>query len=78
MCGIFAVKYFDAARSIDPAMVKEATDLMHHRGPDDFGYYVSNNIGLGHRRLSIIDLSTGFHRRRQTGQNRGKLYLPLS
>jgi len=59
MCGIFAVKYFDAARPVEPAVVKKATDLMHHRGPDDSGYYVSGNIGLGHRRLSIIDLSSG-------------------
>ncbi len=32
---------------------------MRHRGPDDDGYYINNNIGLGQRRLSIIDLSTG-------------------
>ena len=35
------------------------TDPLAHRGPDDFGYYVDNTVGLGHRRLSIIDLSTG-------------------
>ena len=32
---------------------------MHHRGPDDEGMYLSGNVGLGHRRLSIIDLNTG-------------------
>jgi len=40
-------------------MVREATDVMHHRGPDDSGYVTDRNTGLGHRRLSIIDLSSG-------------------
>jgi asparagine synthase (glutamine-hydrolysing) len=35
------------------------TGSMVHRGPDDEGYYIQNGVGLGHRRLSIIDLSTG-------------------
>ena len=35
------------------------TDLVTHRGPDSAGYYLNGAIGLGHRRLSIIDLSTG-------------------
>lgn len=39
--------------------ITEMTDPLAHRGPDDFGYYVDNTVGLGHRRLSIIDLSTG-------------------
>ncbi|MEM2093630.1 MAG: hypothetical protein QXE16_05045, partial [Candidatus Bathyarchaeia archaeon] len=34
-------------------------DLLYHRGPDGGGMYCSGSIGLGHRRLSIIDLSTG-------------------
>ena len=34
-------------------------DSMRHRGPDDEGYYISGQIGLGHRRLSIIDLNRG-------------------
>jgi len=59
MCGVFAIHFFDAQRQVDASMVKQSTDLMHHRGPDDSGYHVSKNIGLGHRRLSIIDLSSG-------------------
>jgi asparagine synthase (glutamine-hydrolysing) len=35
------------------------TDVMRHRGPDDEGFYISGRVGLGHKRLSIIDLSTG-------------------
>jgi len=59
MCGIFSIYSFDKARAIDLSLVKNATDEMIHRGPDDAGYYVNGNIGLGHRRLSIIDLSLG-------------------
>ena len=59
MCGIFSIYSFDKARTIDLSLVKSATDEMMHRGPDDAGYYVNGNIGLGHRRLSIIDLSLG-------------------
>lgn len=59
MCGIFGIFYTDSSRPVDSAMVKGSTDLMVHRGPDDSGYYVSGNVGLGHRRLSIIDLSSG-------------------
>jgi asparagine synthase (glutamine-hydrolysing) len=35
------------------------TESLHHRGPDGDGYYIQGNIGLGHRRLAIIDLTTG-------------------
>jgi len=59
MCGIFAMQYFDPSRTVDVALLKQATDMMLHRGPDDAGYHVSGNIGLGHRRLSIVDLSSG-------------------
>ena len=41
------------------ANIKRMTDLIAHRGPDDEGYYTDNNIALGFRRLSIIDLNTG-------------------
>jgi asparagine synthase (glutamine-hydrolysing) len=57
MCGIFGLYYLDHYHFVDKNIVINATDEMTHRGPDDSGYYVNNNIGLGHRRLSIIDLS---------------------
>lgn len=57
MCGIFGIKYVDPARSVQQRLVVEATNLMSHRGPDDSGYWVRGGVGLGHRRLSIIDLS---------------------
>ncbi len=39
--------------------IRQMTSPLAHRGPDEFGYYVGDNIALGHRRLSIIDLKTG-------------------
>ena len=45
--------------TVSPALVKAMADTIHHRGPDDEGYYVSGPIGLGFRRLSIIDLQSG-------------------
>src|SRR5690348_11916663 len=59
MCGIAGIFHFDNSRSTDSAVLKKMTDCLSHRGPDGEGYYMKNNIGLGHRRLTIIDLSTG-------------------
>jgi asparagine synthase (glutamine-hydrolysing) len=55
MCGIFGV----ASENIKGFPVKQATDTLIHRGPDESGTYSDDHVGLGHRRLSIIDLSTG-------------------
>jgi len=57
MCGIFGIRYADPGRPVPERLVVESTDLMTHRGPDDAGYWVRGAVGLGHRRLSIIDLS---------------------
>lgn len=59
MCGITGIFHFDKERAVDNHQLKKMTDIIRHRGPDGEGYYVKNNIGLGHRRLSIIDLQTG-------------------
>jgi asparagine synthase (glutamine-hydrolysing) len=56
MCGICGK--WDADGVSLPALQRMA-DLIRHRGPDDDGFYVSGSIGLGNRRLSIIDLNTG-------------------
>ncbi len=58
MCGICGKITFDET-SVSPKLVKAMADTITHRGPDDEGYYVSGNVGLGFRRLSIIDLNTG-------------------
>lgn len=59
MCGICGKLTFDNEATISPALLKVMADTIHHRGPDDEGYYVSGPIGLGFRRLSIIDLQSG-------------------
>jgi asparagine synthase (glutamine-hydrolysing) len=50
---------FGSEARVSPSLVKAMADTIHHRGPDDEGYYVSGPIGLGFRRLSIIDLQSG-------------------
>ena len=59
MCGICGRINFESAKSIDEALLKSMMSSMHHRGPDDEGIYLAGNVGLGHRRLSIIDLNRG-------------------
>jgi asparagine synthase (glutamine-hydrolysing) len=50
--------YFDGAPASE-ALVTQMADALHHRGPDERGAYVGPSVALGHRRLSIIDLSSG-------------------
>lgn len=59
MCGIAGILLFESKESISLASLKIMTDAIAHRGPDGEGQWVdpSNGIGLGHRRLSIIDLT---------------------
>jgi asparagine synthase (glutamine-hydrolysing) len=59
MCGIAGRFNFDPAHAVDRAHLAAMTDAVAHRGPDAAGYFVDGAIGLGHRRLSIIDLATG-------------------
>ena len=59
MCGITGIVYHDKDRIVRPEDLKAMTDVIFHRGPDDEGFFTSENIGLGFRRLSIIDLQTG-------------------
>lgn len=56
MCGIAGVLRFDGG-PVDAGLVKAMTDSLAHRGPDGEGTYISGPVGLGHRRLAIIDLS---------------------
>ena len=57
MCGINGIFHFQSQRKIDSKILTKMRDSMDHRGPDDQGLFVENNIGLGHRRLSILDVS---------------------
>src|SRR3989344_1728808 len=58
MCGISGVYYFNSKKA-DKRFLKSMNDKISHRGPDDSGYHIDNNVGLAHARLSIIDLKTG-------------------
>ena len=59
MCGIAGILYQDPSRRVDRDTLRRMTGTLSHRGPDGKGYYEDGNIGLGHRRLAIIDLATG-------------------
>jgi len=63
MCGLAG--FVDFRKNTDLSTLKKMTDVLHHRGPDDSGYSFRElqgaSIGLGHRRLSILDLSTLGH-----------------
>jgi asparagine synthase (glutamine-hydrolysing) len=59
MCGISGFFHFQKEISAEAGVVKRMTNVISHRGPDGDGFYVKQNIALGHRRLAIIDLSTG-------------------
>jgi asparagine synthase (glutamine-hydrolysing) len=59
MCGICGKLNLDSESNVSPLIVRAMADTIAHRGPDDEGYYISGQIGLGFRRLSIIDLATG-------------------
>lgn len=58
MCGICGIYHFDGQR-IDKALLQRMNNTLIHRGPDGEGYFIDSSIGLGHRRLSIIDLEGG-------------------
>jgi len=60
MCGIAGVLHFDATE-VDKARLIQMRDILQHRGPDDTGLWIDGQVGLAHRRLSIIDLSAAGH-----------------
>lgn len=57
MCGIAGIFQTRDNRPVDRDLLARMTDAMEHRGPDDRGLHLAPGLGLGHRRLSIIDLS---------------------
>ena len=56
MCGINGIYHLNN-QPVDQYVLESMRDIMEHRGPDGHGYFIDHNIGLGHRRLSILDLS---------------------
>jgi asparagine synthase (glutamine-hydrolysing) len=59
MCGLCGVLNFDGQAPVDQEGLAAMTATLQKRGPDDLGYFRSGPVGLGHRRLSIIDLEMG-------------------
>ncbi|HEX3102013.1 MAG TPA: asparagine synthase (glutamine-hydrolyzing), partial [Pyrinomonadaceae bacterium] len=60
MCGINGIAFSPSSgRHVDESRLVAMRDILHHRGPDDGGIFRDGNIGLGHRRLSIVDVAHG-------------------
>jgi len=59
MCGICGKLNFNRQKYVDQGLIRQMMDMIQHRGPDASGEFLSGPVGLGHRRLSIIDLDTG-------------------
>ena len=60
MCGIAGLINLDGS-PVSPVILKKMTDEIAHRGPDGEGQWIESNVGIGHRRLAIIDLSPAGH-----------------
>ena len=66
MCGISLIVGANG-QLVPGELIRTMTNKVAHRGPDDDGYFVERNLALGHRRLSIIDLSPAGHQPMQRG-----------
>lgn len=69
MCGIAGILNFNY-QPVAHSQIKKMTDVIVYRGPDGQGEYIDRNIGLGHRRLAIIDLTPAGHQPMQTKNGR--------
>jgi asparagine synthase (glutamine-hydrolysing) len=68
MCGFVGI-VSRKSNDVNPERIKKMTDVIEYRGPDDSGYWIDGNVGLGHRRLSIIDISAAGHQPMHTEGN---------
>jgi len=60
MCGINGIAFSSrSGRMVSREVLETMRDVIRHRGPDDEGIFISRNVGLGHRRLSIVDVAAG-------------------
>jgi asparagine synthase (glutamine-hydrolysing) len=60
MCGINGIAYSSRSnKRVNEAVLRQTTDVIFHRGPDDGGIFIDEKIGFGHRRLSIVDVAHG-------------------
>lgn len=74
MCGIAGLMSLDRCRGATEPLLVAMTRRLAHRGPDDEGFYVRDEIALGHRRLSIIDLAGGHQPMRDPDRGRVLVY----
>lgn len=61
MCGINGILHLQSQKKVDERILTKMRDALEHRGPDDKGLFIENNIGFGHRRLSILDVTQAGH-----------------
>ena len=59
MCGIAGIVKRDPLETVDEARLKSMRDILRHRGPDGEGLWLDGPVGLGHRRLAIVDVAAG-------------------
>jgi len=69
LCGVAGILN-RTGEPVSPVVLKRMTDVIAHRGPDGEGFYIDGALGLGHRRLAIIDLSPAGHQPMATGDGR--------
>jgi asparagine synthase (glutamine-hydrolysing) len=61
MCGINGILHLQSQKKVDERILTNMRDALAHRGPDDKGIFIAHNLGFGHRRLAILDVSTAGH-----------------
>ena len=59
MCGVTGIFDIRGRGDVDRSLLRRMTDILAHRGPDGDGFHYAPGLGLGHRRLAIVDLVTG-------------------
>src|SRR5688572_19260694 len=69
MCGIAGMLSLDGEPA-SQVILRRMTDAIRHRGPDGEGHYIDGPLGLGHRRLAILDLSPAGHQPMMSGDGR--------
>ena len=75
MCGHISIYYKN--KKADELLIRQLTEKIIHRGPDDTGYFIKDNIAFGFNRLSIIDLECGnqpFQKENRTIIFNGEIY----
>lgn len=72
MCGLCGIWHYQSQKMVDPQLIEQMKQRLERRGPDDQGTYIEGSLGLGFRRLAIIDLNGG---RQPMTNARGNLWL---